>query len=110
MLAENPADVLAPPGVTQSLLAVCPVFQASPCPQPVASERMLSWAPSSVAVVEGGVRNHHLALVMRFRHMRRLIREQSRQHILKTKDLLGRFCGSFEGGGGGEGGRRQMGE
>lgn len=42
---------------------------------------------------------------MRFRHVRQLIKEQSRQHILKTEDLLGRFSRSFRGreGRGGEG-------
>lgn len=49
-----------------------------------------------MAVVEGGVRNHHLALVMRLRHMRRLIREQLRQHILKAKDLPADSAGALK--------------
>lgn len=94
-------------GHSASACPVCLVPQASLCPYPVAPGRMVSQVPSSPVVV-GVVRSHHLAAVMRFRHVRQLIREQSRQHILKTKNLLSRFSGSLgggRGGGGGGGGR-----
>lgn len=91
-------------GHSASACPVCLVPQASLCPHPEAPGRMVSQAPSSLVVV-GVVRSHHLAVAMRFRHVRQLIREQSRQHILKTKNLLSRFSRSLGGGGGGGVGR-----
>lgn len=92
-------------GHSASACPVCLVPQASLCPHPEAPGRMVSQAPSSLVVV-GVVRSHHLAVAMRFRHVRQLIREQLRQHILKTKNLLSRFSGSLGGGREGGGGRR----
>lgn len=91
-------------GHSASACPVCLVPQASLCPHPEAPGRMVSQAPSSLVVV-GVVRSHHLAVAMRFRHVRQLIREQSRQHILKTKNLLSRFSRSLGGGGVGGVGR-----